>query len=315
MRLFTHTDLDGVGCAILMRSLFKEEEHIVDVSYCDYNNVDEKIQNFVNEKTDKKMDDYDYIFITDISVNEETAALLNDVEEGDVTPFVQLLDHHNTAKWLNKYDWAYVNDVYEDGHKTSGTSLIIDFFNERSGFERETTPAIKHFAETVRKYDTWEWTTHYNEVLPKELNDYLYMIGRPAFVEYVLNEVIVSGDEPIYFNEKARALLDQKQAEIKSYIQKKGKQIRISEVQDSKVGIVFAEQYVSELGNELAKQNLDLEFIILIDMGEKKVSYRTVREDIDLGKVAKKYGGGGHPKAAGSQFSEEFVLDFLNELF
>jgi uncharacterized protein len=76
-----------------------------------------------------------------------------------------------------------------------------------------------------------------------------------------------------------------------------------------KVGVVYSEQYTSELGNVLSERNLELDFIAMIDMGTKKVSYRTVHEHVNLGKdVAKVFGGGGHAKASGSQFSSK-VLD------
>lgn len=46
------------------------------------------------------------------------------------------------------------------------------------------------------------------------------------------------------------------------------------------------------------------------------VSYRTVKDNIDLGKdVAKLFGGGGHPKAAGSQFSEGIKLKVIENIF
>lgn len=41
-KLFTHTDLDGVGCAILAYLAFGREN--VDVEYCDYSNIDDKVR-------------------------------------------------------------------------------------------------------------------------------------------------------------------------------------------------------------------------------------------------------------------------------
>ncbi len=44
----------------------------------------------------------------------------------------------------------------------------------------------------------------------------------------------------------------------------------------------------------------------MIDICRGQVSYRTVRDDIDLGgEIAHSLGGGGHRKAAGSTFSGE----------
>lgn len=48
IKMFTHTDLDGVGCAILAYLTFGREN--VDVEYCDYKDVDEKIEKSIKEE-------------------------------------------------------------------------------------------------------------------------------------------------------------------------------------------------------------------------------------------------------------------------
>jgi nanoRNase/pAp phosphatase (c-di-AMP/oligoRNAs hydrolase) len=55
----------------------------------------------------------------------------------------------------------------------------------------------------------------------------------------------------------------------------------------------------------------------MIDIGYGGVSYRTVKEDIDLGQeIAHSFGGGGHRKAAGSSFDgNEMRSIVLNEVF
>ena len=40
----------------------------------------------------------------------------------------------------------------------------------------------------------------------------------------------------------------------------------------------------------------------------------SIRDDIDMGMITKKYGGGGHPKAAGSKFDVYKVTKFLDGL-
>ena len=37
VRLFSHSDLDGIGCAVLAKLAFGKD---VDISYCDYENID-----------------------------------------------------------------------------------------------------------------------------------------------------------------------------------------------------------------------------------------------------------------------------------
>lgn len=44
--LFTHTDLDGVGCAILAKLFFAGEPCI---TYCDYGDIDHKVKTLLGE--------------------------------------------------------------------------------------------------------------------------------------------------------------------------------------------------------------------------------------------------------------------------
>jgi len=69
-------------------------------------------------------------------------------------------------------------------------------------------------------------------------------------------------------------------------------------------GLVYADRYISEIGNDLAQLNQDLEFIVLIDMGRSKISLRGIT-DTNLCEIAKRFGGGGHAKASGFSFSED----------
>jgi uncharacterized protein len=302
IKLFTHTDLDGVGCAIVARHAFGNN---VDVEYCDYNEINDKVSEFIKSESQ----DYDMIFITDISVDENVAKEIED-HIGDKTV---LIDHHPTAKWLNKYKWATVEefeesvDLNEEYVKSSGTSLFYDYLWENYGLNNEL---LFELAEKIRRYDTWEWSTKYNDVHAKQLNDLLYIVGRNNFVNRFVN------DPSIELRDNEKFLLNIEQDRIDNYIKKKAENLRRVNILNYKAGVVFAEQYNSELGNALAKQNPDLDFIAIINMASNKVSYRGIKDDIDLGKdVAKIFGGGGHPKAAGSQFDEELTNELIKRIF
>lgn len=311
VKVFTHTDLDGVGSGLIFQYMYGKDD--VDITYCDYHKVDELVQKFFKKVT---LDDYSKVFITDISVNEETAEIINNHAYVTLDRVV-LLDHHDTAKWLNKYDWALVQSEYgaeADHGKTSGTSLVMDWYDKEDGYG--ISQSIREFAEVVRKYDTWEWSTIYNDDKPKQYSDLLYMIGREEFVDRMFGQIM---RDTIDFTEVDKVLLEQKQKEIKKYIEKKDKQMIVKDAPYEggtwKMGLVFAEQHISELGNELCKMHPEIDFIAMVEMGSKKISFRTVRDDIHLGELAKELGGGGHPKAAGAQFTEEKIINFLGELF
>ena len=304
VKLFSHTDLDGIGCGILAKLAFGKD---VDISYCDYDNIDSTVKEYL----ETEQDDTIPIYITDIRVNEETAELLN--KRGNV----QLLDHHPTALGLNKYDWCDV--VIEDskGIKTSGTMLFYHWLgmNDCLSEELENNKALERFAELVRDYDTWRWSELGEEgVICKQVNDLMYLYGRDKFITWCISEIHDEVFPRLYSADEL--LLNTKQKEIDEYVEEKNEQLFTSPMCGRVCGFVFAEKYVSELGNRLCKMHPEIDYVAMIDMGSKTVSYRTVKDDIDLGKdVAQLFGGGGHPKAAGSEFSVDVQFKTIEKIF
>jgi nanoRNase/pAp phosphatase (c-di-AMP/oligoRNAs hydrolase) len=98
-------------------------------------------------------------------------------------------------------------------------------------------------------------------------------------------------------------------------VKKKNEQLLIMPLCGKTCGVVFAEKYFSELGNKLCQMHPEIDFVAMIDMSGT-VSYRTIKDNIDLGKdVAKLFGGGGHAKAAGSRFANGAQFDVINKIF
>lgn len=308
-----------MGCAILGILAFGKEN--IDITYCNYDDVNQKVKDFV---INKEYQNYDYVYITDISINEEVAELIKNTypdnfKEGfNLCEMFELLDHHPTALFLNKYFWCTVQ-IEESKSKTCGTSLFYQNLNydliEHNDINKQN---IKDFVETVRQYDTWEWKTKYNAEEPKMWNDLLYIMGRDEFISQMVYKLKMY--DVFDFNSIEEMLLRIESKKKEEYFYKKSKEL-IKEVlimpnyDMYSVGVVFAENYISELGNKLAEENTDLDFIIIIT-NCNTVSYRGIKDNIDLGKdVASVFGGGGHPKASGSQISEEIRNEILHLIF
>lgn len=301
VKLFTHTDLDGIGCAILARLAFDTD---VDITFCNYDDIDTMVSDFI--QTELLPDDMCHI--TDISIKDDIA---KDIDENS-TQFY-LLDHHPTALGLNKYDWCTVTIEDETTNiKTSGTEMYYKWLTENGYLDEDEF--IQKFVELVRNYDTWRWSTlgEYG-VICKQVNDLYYLYGKDKFMRWVISEIHDCVFPRFYATDEF--VLDMKQKEIDEYVEAKDKQIVTLGLLGYQCGFVFAERFFSELGNRLCKLHPEIDFIAMIDM-DGTVSYRTIRDDINLGKdVAKLYGGGGHPKAAGSQFSNETKKKILEEVF
>lgn len=173
---------------------------------------------------------------------------------------------------------------------------------------------LDRFVEIVRNYDTWRWSELGEEgILCKKVNDLLYLYGREKFIPWCVSKVCCS--DTFNLDDTDKILLDIKQKEIDDYVKEKNKQLFTLPMCGWIAGFVFAEKYFSELGNRLCNMHPEIDFVVMIDMNGT-VSYRTIKEDLDLGQgIAKKFGGGGHPKAAGSQFSKEILLKTVEEIF
>ena len=317
IKLFTHTDLDGVGCAILAYLAFGRKN--VEVEYCDYSNVDDKVGDFIKNKA--LYDSYDWCYITDISMSDAVADMIDKVNKAYIK--VRLFDHHITALRLNKYKWCSVTEYLDAAHtvKTSGTELFYLYLKNKLRFTNDLTrmSGISKFVNIVRDWDTWRWRElGDNGVVCKQVNDLFYIYGRDKFIEWFLDQLKYYGLKMFFpkFTDIDKALLDQRQKDIDRYVEEKSKQIQNAVDQFGNIhGLIFAERYFSELGNRLCEMHPEYAYIAMIDVAHGTVSYRTIREGIDLGgEIAHAYGGGGHKKAAGSTFDSKLAMDKITNI-
>lgn len=309
VKLFSHIDLDGYGCNVIIKSLIGINS---DCENLNYDKINERVKEyFVN----KEYQQYIITYITDISVNDEVAKIIDNIyKEEDIR--IVLFDHHPTALNLNKYTWATV-DIERDGEKTSGTRMLYDDCKEAIDCLVElnyiSEDSLFDFVENVRKYDTWLWKEKYNDIKPKQLNDLFYLLGTERFVEKILNNLKFSLTNMDEFINENKLLLELQQEKIDKYVESKNKELISKNIIGYKAGIVFAEQFQSELGNRLSEMNPQYDLIIMI--GNKTISYRTVKDNVNCSEIAKLFGGGGHPKASGSQIDINKKLEYIDELF
>ncbi|WP_270363928.1 DHH family phosphoesterase [Bacillus paranthracis] len=310
-KLFTHTDLDGVGCAVVARHYFQKQ---LDVEYCSYGKINEKVKEFI---LSGEVKNYDVVFITDISVDKEVADL---IEFEAATKFM-LVDHHKTAEWLNEYDWASVTSVqpnYKENRNqiTSGTNLfyetLISLFPKD---EASNNTFLAEFVEHVRMYDSWEWKNVYGNMVAKQLNDLLQIVGLWDFEERFWK------NPDIQFNHTEQRLLELEEKRINRHIKQKSKELKKMDIElegnKYHVGLIFNESYHSETGNVICDENHDIDFVIMVNIGYGTMSLRRREDvDIDLGQVAKMFheSGGGHPPAAGTKVTDNQVNEIVHIL-
>lgn len=295
-KLFSHIDLDGYSCNLIMSKLPVASE----CTNVNYDKINEVIRDYI---TSGEYKNYEFTFITDISVNEEVAELINNTKDLRL----KLLDHHPTALWLNKYIWAGVQ-VELNGEKTCGTELLFKQFKDTL-YCQEDVDRIERFVTEVKRYDTWLWKEKYNDENPKKINDLFCLLGYERFENQVKNNLF---NVELIMSEN-KLLLELQQEKIDKYIESKNKQILPFQFDKYYLGVVFGEQFHSELGNKLSELNPQFDAIAIIS--DKGISYRTVKDNINCGELATLLGGGGHPKASGSRISEESRIKYIKTVF
>jgi uncharacterized protein len=301
IKLITDSDLDGVSCGILAKLAFKEE---AEVHYTTPRWVDQRVKEALQHIEEKTR-----LIITDLSVSPEVAKLVNEaVKNGHA---VKLIDHHGTALFLNDFSWAEVKPEDLTGRKTSAASLFYD--DLKTNNKLDETEALETYVDWVRQYDTWEWDER-GTYQAKQLNSLYGLIGRELF-EAEMVDRLTNETDLFAFNETEETLLRVEEKKVDRYINSKKRQVVQTTIDTYCVGVVYAEQYQSELGNLLNEAYPHLDLITMVNPGTKGLSFRTIHDAIDVSELAAKYGGGGHPKASGAELTEGAFKTFMQETF
>lgn len=302
MKLFTDIDLDGLGCGIIAKLAFGDDAY---VSYCSYRILNQRVEHFIENPDFFNTETY----ITDLAVNENIEKKLEQRYKAGRP--IKMIDHHVTAMHFNQYAWGTVIPEYEDGKKTCATSLFYDYLLQQKKIK--PSKSLEEFIDLVRQYDTWEWDAN-NNVTAKRLNDLFYIIDREPFEESILKR-LRENPNSFTLTETENMLLDVEEKKIERYINSKNRQMVQTLADEYCVGIVHAEQYLSELGNALNKLNPHLDMIILLNVGTKKVGFRTIHDHVNVSEFATRFGGGGHPKASGCELTPDAFEKFVVNVF
>lgn len=329
IHLITHTDLDGVGPSIVLRAYGIPHTPY----YVETRKVDETVQAKLNELNDQEL-----LIITDLSVNDETAKMIDQINKHPDGRYIVLIDHHQSAIALNDYEWASVIPTLNDV-KMSATTLIFKALhqadyevspllqmeedeslessistNEYTVKEKETYyNRLVQLVEKIRLYDTWDW--HILSIQEAaDLNTIFYARRRHEFIKARL-DYIIHGE---LFTPEDSAYLEFSKEELQKVLKKKSKQMVIVKEYNLKghegtlnIGVVETDSYYSELGNFLAEKYCEeIDAVFIISLVKNRVSLRSIGNKVNLSNIAKAYQGGGHPNASGCDLSE-LGIDFL----
>jgi len=293
INLLTHGDLDGAGCAVVIKRMMEEEP--LNIEFCDYENIDSKIK----EVLENDFQEFDLLLITDICPSKETCKELN-----KFTNRVMLADHHRTRKWVKKYDWA----VFQEGK--CGTFLVYDqiiprmFDGHLSKYKDlskdKRAVGLEEFVKAIDAWDCWHMDSEHRK-RGENLNALTFFIGLENFVKEF--SIDLKSDESIVFSPIIGYINENKDRHVKNIIEN---QLHETPYRMDDYGqtykILFCDNYISEVAHAALDEDdsQDLWYIVIVSPTKNVVSLRTKRPDkINVNILAEKFGGGGHSTAAG----------------
>ena len=304
--LITHGDLDGAGCEIIFRLYYPDRINAA---------IIHGYQEDINLKTKQILGNPNItpsdteIYIADICPDRP---LLEEMSSRGFT--IHLLDHHQTNSWAKEVvKTAVVSDMQSD----SGASLLkgyLSLINHESSNKIETKE-LEEFIDAVRSWDTWDWKRN-NYFAPKQLCSLFFMLGYDRFVAHYLERFTDSKwqgaplllPEHLFFVD---AKIESEQRSIDELTLDKAIQ---KEIKGYHCAIFLGIFNISEASYQfLKKHRFDIDIIININLLRRTISYRTLKDDIDVATVfAEPLNGGGHSKAAGSSIPMDKINHIVN---
>ncbi len=296
--LFTHkSDIDGMGNAVLAKLAFEE----VDCVLCETFNLQKEIAKYYENGS---IYDYDRVFVTDLWLEEPTLSKVAKDELLNDKFFV--FDHHKSALEgnFNKYPFTTIR-ISDDKGLCSGTSLFYEYLVANC-FIDGTICKISDFSELTRKYDTWEWKTKYNDEMPHDLTLLFDSVGCDGYIELMFSKLSDPTIQKFQFSDLEKMLINNKINQVQEKLSEYARKVYYGEILGLKAGIVFIDyEYRNDLAEYFRQHNFDMDFAMMIALDYGTISYRNVKEDVNVRLIAEAMGGKGHDKAASSPISVE----------
>ena len=306
--IFTHNDLDGVGCGVIGKYYFPDAY----VQYCSYDNIDDTLLYFLSHN--KNILSEMRIIISDIYYKQENS---------DITEMLRMAgeliicDHHATSAWLNNVDFqhnSFVNVIADSD--VCGTKILFKILDNL--YVMPDSTKILEFVENVNSWDVWQWVKQLpetNDVVKLKdainhnmsftLNGAVYFYGIENFVNKMLMYFHNFIDFDDIVSEKLVEFNTKQINSVTDYI-KTHYEYESDHYGKIPYTIIKLNSPNISLASLLCKNAMepDDKFLaIYIDEDKDAISLRCNVEEIDLSVIAKECEGGGHKDAAGCKRS------------
>lgn len=287
----THGCIDGTTCAFISKQAFGNR--LEKIYYTDHR--------YVNDLVLDLMDRYHYatIILTDICLEIGTIEAI--ITNGDADRLI-IIDHHHSAKKLDKYDMCYIYDnmcgalAYKEWLIENG--LICDY--------------------TFNKYnDIFKRVNDFDLMLISDLVDEWQILWRVLGNESFIHRLVTNSN--VKFNEFEKSIVSIEKRRIQKYVSDALETVKYSiDNNGNHYGYVFAENNHNEIGNAIIRGNHDIDYGVVINISSKQVSLRSRGFDVctiaeNLCKLYKT-SGGGHERSASVKLNDDIVTETQNLL-
>ena len=277
--LLTHTDLDGLGCAVLYAAAGPDGAV---VELVENGSIDARVAAAIDRGERQ-------VVVADHGVSPATAERIDAfVASGGE---FRLLDHHRSSAHLGGRAWATVDEG------RSGTGLLFDHLGRPA--------ALADFAATVEDHDLWR----HADPRSQRLAALAGVLGHDRF------RARFGADPSVDLREGEVLLLEVEARRRDEYLDKRVGQARVVEAGGLRWAVVYADQYQSDLAERLMN-DLGVAATAIVNPNRRTVSLRG--RDFDVSSLAERFGGGGHARAAAFTFAgtglEQRLAAFEEEL-
>lgn len=282
----THTDADGYGCEVMLRSAYPDKRvRVVTASENGPTTVD-TVGDFVNEYASHEA----RVFIMDLCPDEGKASQF-------ISPFhdfryVHVIDHHDEWDEHTRDVVGSVASLEIDKDKCA-TQITRDLLVENPSAEMDD------FAELTADHDLWIKERREES---DALADLATESDRQEYVELALEY----GSDVLVESEQAIETIERKQNRRNRKAELALNRTTFSEIQGYNVAITYGQCDPSHTGEALYEDHGADLAAVLYPNGN--LSLRAHEDTPVAGKVANELGGGGHPCAAGASI-RDFVQD------
>ena len=329
-----HYDLDGIGVELVMKKLAKAIGCEV-ICYEEPIKADDSFENIL-----KNMTPYDYIFIGDLSFSNKNFVEDKIFRHINLYEKLIILDHHQSALWMNEYDFAFIKPHdCKNCIISSGTILTFLAFKDLlyTNLSKDEYSVLEKICNCIAAYDTYffkeqtELSESQYGSYPNDLNilfKYYNSIGKSQeFLQNLfeldanLYESVIRASLWLNFSDKDRAIIEVQKNNIQSEIDRALRDMKVVDIHSKSVeydsvyngqllcGVYYySGPYISEIGNAMCDKETKIDFAVIIDMNRDKVSLRCKDDDLDLTQLIKDIpNAGGHPKACGFNFDKSIT--------